>query len=42
MISLGCAFLAAPGFPQLYNIISTTTLNAAGYDVSITSGMIRV
>ena len=40
MLVLNCAFVAAPGAPQIMNVLAVGALQRGGYDVSATSGLI--
>lgn len=40
LLVLNCAFMAAPGAPQITNVIAVSAVNGMGYEVSATSGMV--
>lgn len=40
MLVLNCAFVAAPGAPQIMNVLAVGALQKGGYEVSATSGLI--
>jgi H+/gluconate symporter-like permease len=40
MLVLNCAFMAAPGAPQITNVLAQTALAAAGHPVSSTAGLL--
>lgn len=40
MLMINCAFMAAPGAPQINNIAMTAALNSQGYNVTSTAGLI--
>lgn len=40
LLVLNCAFMAAPGAPQITNVIAVAAIGGMGYEVSATSGLV--